>query len=110
MTYTDRVDGFQIRDVTYLGLPPKDTPPTFDIVKWVQCEPYQARDFRTGERKTYTEYCYSVGSLVWDKHDGGFDFRSVGLRWLESLPNKDVVDMVLRFAHEKSKELLREDD
>ena len=33
MNYTGRIDGFQIRDVTYIGLPPKSTPPQYDIVK-----------------------------------------------------------------------------
>ena len=32
--YTGRYKGFQIRDVAYLGEPPTDIPPTFDVVKW----------------------------------------------------------------------------
>ena len=32
--YTGRYKGFQIRDVAYLGEPPTDIPPTFDVVRW----------------------------------------------------------------------------
>ena len=45
MNYTGRIDGFQIRDVTYIGLPPQSTPPQYDIVKWVKADkPYEAID------------------------------------------------------------------
>lgn len=109
MNYTDRVDGFQIRDVTYIGLPPKDTPPEYDIVKWVLANPpYEAIDMRTGKPKIVTEYCYSVGRLIWNRKEPCFEFESIGLRWLEARPSEVIVDMVLKFAEEKTKEL--EDD
>lgn len=34
MTYTPRTDGIQITDPTYIGKPPENTPPRFDVVKW----------------------------------------------------------------------------
>lgn len=32
--YTERVEGYQIRDVLYFGKPPENAPIRFDIVKW----------------------------------------------------------------------------
>jgi len=109
MEYTGVVDGLQIRDVTYVGLPPTGTPPKYDIVKHVDCEPYVAVDGRTGERKTYTHYVYSVGCLEWDAHNGWWQFRSVGTRWLEAKPTEAVVNMILKFCEDKAKELVYED-
>lgn len=110
MNYTDIVDGYQIMDVTYIGLPPKDTPPMYDIAKWVDCEPQKAFDWRTGEEKSVTRYCYSVGRLEWDKKEGWWRFKSVGTRWLEAKPNDAVVNMVLKFCDDKAKELQYETD
>jgi len=110
MNYTDRVEGFQICDPTYIGLPPKGTPPQYDIVKWEQHSPIEAVDWETRKKKTITESCYVVGWLKWDSREGAFDFCSCGMRWLESAPSKAVVDMVLKFAEEKAKELEAKDD
>ena len=50
MNYTDRVEGFQICDPTYIGLPPKGTPPQYDIVKWEQHSPIEAVDWETRKK------------------------------------------------------------
>lgn len=110
MNYTDRVDDFQIRDVNYIGLPPKNTPPQYDIVKWVQTEPRKVISWETMKEETVTEYCYSVAHLVWNRKETCFEFQSVGLRWLEANATKNVIDMVLMFAEEKGKELEAKDD
>ena len=110
MTYTDIVDGYQIRDVTYIGLPPKDTPPRYDIVRHVDCEPFEAVDLETGKRGTHTHYVYSVGVVEWNRHEEDWDFRSVGTRWLVEKPSEAVVDMVLAFCEEKGREIRDEDD
>lgn len=114
MTYTDIVDGFQIKDVTYIGLPPKDTPPQYDIVRHVDCEPYEAIDMKTGKRQIYTHYVYSVARLEWDAHNGWWQFRSIGTRWLEESDQKRVTDavvsMILKFCEEKAEELQDEAD
>lgn len=111
MNYTDRVEGFQICDPTYIGFPPKGTPPQYDIIKWVLANPpFKAIDMCTREFKIVTEYCYSVGRLVWNRKEPCFEFESVGLRWLEAKPSEAVVDMVLKFAEEKAKELEAEND
>ena len=113
MTYTDIVDGYQISDVTYIGLPPKDTPPTFDVVRWYDCEPHRAIDMRTGEVKTVTRCCYSVAFLEWDRHEEWWRFRSVGTRWLEESDQKRVTDavvqMILKFCEEKAKEIVNDE-
>lgn len=109
MNYTERIDGFQIRDVAYLGEPPKDVPPEYDIVKWVQTEPREVIDLRTGRKKISTEYCYSVARLTWNAKEPCFEFASVGLRWLgENVPQR-VIDAILDFAEKKGKELCGDD-
>ena len=62
--YTERYKDFQIRDVVYLGEPPKDMPPTFDVVKWKKYDrPTMTTNLRTGKQEESTEYCYSVVSV-----------------------------------------------
>ena len=109
MTYTPRTDGIQIADVTYIGKPPKDTPPRYDVVKWEKSEPFESIDIRTGKREIHTEYCYTLGQLEWDAREGCFDFKSIGTRWLEAKPSDRVVDMILTFCREKGKELEKDE-
>ena len=106
MYHTDRVDGFQISDVHYWGLPPKDTPPRYDVILWYEHDPWDVTDARTGEKKTVTESCYVVAFLEWNPREPGFEFRSVGLRWLEAAPTNRVIKMILDFCEAKEKELL----
>lgn len=112
--YTERVEGYQIRDVVYFGLPPRDAPPRYDIVKWIQHEPktvtaiYNEDGHWTCREELRTEYCYSVGTLEWNAHEPQFEFSSIGLRWLEERPPDAVIDMIMRFCEEKEKELLNE--
>lgn len=109
--YTDRFQGFQIRDCSYFGKPPTDIPPTFDIVKWKQHdEPMEVTDFITGKKKMQTEYCYSVGYLVYDKEEPCFRFQSVGLRWLEEHPSEEVERWIIKWTEYKLEELNNEYD
>lgn len=68
-----RFKNFEIRQCTFLGNPP--TPDyhkwNFDLVKWDKHE------------ESDTEYCFSVGRLEWDRKEPGFEFRSIGTRYLE---------------------------
>ena len=105
--YSEIVDGFQIRDVDYLFEPPKNKPPKFDIVKWVDCEPHEIIDFMTGRKCIVTRHCYSVAFLEWNPKEPCFEFKSVGLRWLRAGVSKDVVKMILDFAEKKEQEILR---
>ena len=110
MYYTDRTDGFQISDVHYVGLPPKDAQPKYAVVLWYEHDPWDVVDGITGEKKTVAESCYVVAFLEWNPKEPGFEFRSVGLRWLESAPTNRAIKMILNFCDEKEKELLLEDD
>ena len=111
MEYTERIDGFQIRDVSYFGKPPENAPIQFDIVKWVEEKPQMMTVFRevngkwTASEELVSEHCYSVGFLEWDSHEPQFVFRSVGLRWLKENPSKAVIEMILKFCEEKKKEI-----
>lgn len=111
MRYTERVDGFQIQDVTYIGLPPKDAPPRFAVVKWyTHDEPIRAIDMYTGEEREVTESCYVVGDLVWNSHEDYFYFQSIGMRWFEEKPSEAVVQMVMDFAEKKGKEIREQEE
>jgi hypothetical protein len=63
---------FEIRQCTFLGDPP--TPDyhkwNFDLVKWEK--DHIGKD-----------YCFSIGRLKYDRKEPGFDFRSIGTRYLE---------------------------
>ena len=115
-TYTDRVDGFQIRDVCYLCDQPSNTPPRFDVVKWIpEKEPRFVTALERDENgkwyavdKWSEEHCYSVATLEWNAHEPWFEFHSVGTRWLEENPTDAVVKMILDFCNEKAKELDRD--
>lgn len=102
--YTPVVDGFQIRDMVYIGFDSdgnyesKEAEKDFDIVKWVKCDPYNVIDAKTGKGKTIDQYCYSVGCLEWDEKEEDFNFKSIGLRWLESNPSMKVIKMILGFC------------
>ena len=115
--YTERVDGYQIRDIAYLGKPPFDDPVRFDVVKWFTEEkPYMGTVLHETpigwmtKEELITEHCYSVGVLEWNEHELDFDFHSVGLRWLEEKPSEAVVDMILKFCEEKKKEIYENSD
>lgn len=110
--YTERVDGFQIRDVCYFGQPPINAPIEFDVVKWyAEKNPHVGTVVYNVDGKWETreemirEHCCSVGFLEWDPHEPQFVFRSVGLRWLEEKPSDAVIDMILKFCEEKEKEI-----
>lgn len=109
--YTERYKGFQIRDVIYLGEPPKDIPPTFDVVRWEKYDrPTMTVDLRTGKQKESIEYCYTVGRLIYDAKEPCFDFESVGLRWLEAHPDEDVEKWIIKWCEYKLQELDDDDN
>ena len=89
--YTERYKGFQIRDVPYVGEPPTDIPPRFDVVKWQSYDP--------------PECCYSVGYLEYNAKEPCFEFKSCGLRWLEAHPDEDVENWIIKWCDYKLQEL-----
>lgn len=80
--YTDIWNGFQFRAPAYLD--GHFEPHQFDLVKWEECEPHEVIDWYTGEKKISTRYCFSIATLIWNKKEPGFEFESVGLRYLEN--------------------------
>ena len=110
--FPDPIDGIKIERVTYFpGCAPAnaDSERRFAISKTVHCEPYEATDMRTHEKKIYTTNSYVIANLEWNEKEGDFDFESVGMRWLEAAPSKEVCDMILRFCNKMAKEYEEED-
>lgn len=91
-TYTERYKGFQIRDVIYFGERP-DNIIQFDIIKWYT-------DAYDNE-----EHSWSVGRLIYDPKEPCFDFKSIGLRWLEEHPDEDVENWIIAWCEYKLREL-----
>ena len=114
--YTGRYKGFQIRDVTYLGEPPTDIPPTFDVVKWESYDIQEEVKTLNGEMITtlyntepdedyLEECCYTVGTLEYNAKEPCFEFKSCGLRWLEAHPDEDVENWIIKWCDYKLQEL-----
>lgn len=63
-----RFKQFEIRKPTFLGNPPSEDyfKYNFDVVKWADDN----------------SHCWSIGHLEYDRKEPGFEFRSVGLRYL----------------------------
>ena len=78
--YTDRWNGFQFRAPVYLD--GHHNPYKFDLVKWETAAPFEATDPYTGEKVIKTEYCFSIGALIWNPKEEEFNFESCGLRYL----------------------------
>ena len=104
--YTDIWNGFQFRAPNYLD--GHFEPHKFDLVKWVEHEPYEVLDFYTGEKIMSTKHCYTVGMLVWDDKEPGFTFESCGLRYLVERID-GLEEFILDFCDMMEKELLEED-
>ena len=110
--FPDPIDGIKIERVTYLpGCEPAnaDTERRFAISKTESCKPHEATDMRTGEKKIYTTNTYVIANLEWNEKECDFDFESVGTRWLEAAPSKEVCDMILKFCDKMAAEYEEED-
>lgn len=112
MNYTERIDGIQIRSMTYLpGYEPKEDKREFDIVKWEEeKEPYLACDYKTGQMKIITEYCYSLGKLQWNEKDEDFVFISVGTRCFKTHISEAAANMIVKFCENKANEYMKQDN
>ena len=104
--YTDEWNGFQIRQPTYLD--GHFEPYRFDLVKWEEHEPYEVTDFYTGEKKMSTRCCFTIGTLVWDKKEAYFEFKSCGLRYLEHRID-GLEKFILDFCESMYQQLIDED-
>ena len=78
----------------------RDCPNEYDLVKWVHTEPREVIDGRTGKKKISTEYCYSIGKLVWDIDGQYFKFSSQGMRFLEDYED-GLNQFIIDFANKR---------
>ena len=100
--YTDRWNDFQFRAPSYLD--GHFEPHKFDLVKWEEHEPIEVLDWVTGEKKMSTSSCFSVAQLEWDEKDECFEFKSVGLRYLDNYVD-GLNEFVLKFCKMMEQEL-----
>lgn len=88
---------FEIRKPTLLQEPGEDYYKyNFDLVKW-------------DNDKDGTKYCYSIAFLQWNPKEGGFDFKSVGTRYLEYREN-GLEEWLLKWCELKTIEFEHEND
>lgn len=110
--FPEPVDGIKIERVVYFpGCAPAnaDSERRFAISKTESCKPYEATDIHTGEKKIYNTNTYVIANLEWNKKECDFDFASVGTRWLEAAPSKEVCDMILKFCDKMAAKYEEED-
>lgn len=105
--YTEIIDGFQIRDVTYFGESPKNVPIEFEIAKWQYFEPRKVIDFKTGKEKMIDRTCYAVAFLVCNEREKHFNFKQVGDRWERAKKTEKVIEMISEFTKKKGEELCK---
>lgn len=86
---------FEFRPPTYFD--GHFEPDIYDLVKWETHEPYEVTDMKTGEKKISTRNCFSIGKLIWDEREPGFNFHSCGLRYLENRVD-GLEEFILEFA------------
>lgn len=104
MDYTKRVDGIQIRDVTYLpGFKPNPPPIEYDIVKWEKLERPVIAVRQDGQLEWQVDYCYSLARLEWDEREVEFKLVGVGMRFVEACPSKEACMMISKFAEEAAR-------
>lgn len=85
---------FEIRKPTIIGKPPKDDyfKYNFDLVKW-------SKD---------NSHCWSIGSLHYRTDGDGFEFESVGLRYLEYRED-GLEEFIIKWCELKELEIEGED-
>lgn len=98
---------FEIRDVAYLGEPSKDRPIEFDLVKWQEHEPYEVIDLETRQKTLSTKNCFSIARLWWNDIEPCFEFKSVGLRYLEYRED-GLEEWLLKWCELKEFEILHD--
>lgn len=105
--YTDEWKGFQLREPQYLD--GHFEPYKFDLVKWVDHEPYEYLDLKTGEKKMLSRHCFSIGQLIWNPKEPCFEFKSCGLRYLEYRED-GLEEWLLKWCAWKEFEYICEED
>lgn len=90
-----RFKDFEIRPAIFLD--GHTDPKKWDVVKWVKCDPHEAIDLKTGEKKMYDKHCYSVAFLEWNSKEPCWEFRSVGTRFLEDY-EEGLCEFILKWC------------
>lgn len=72
---------FEIRP--YHDIKGEVDPKRFEVVKWVETEPREVVDGRTGQKKISTRFCFVVAWIWWNNKEPCWEFESVGTRFLE---------------------------
>ena len=107
-TYTDRWNNFQFREPVYLD--GRKDKYRFDLVKWKNyAAPTEVTDAYTGEKVVLNEYCFTVGTLVWNPKEAAFEFNSCGLRYLKYRID-GLEKFIINFALMMEEEFLNEED
>jgi hypothetical protein len=89
---------FEFRTPTYLdGRVNKNK---YDLVKWRYHKPYEVLDLTTGQKIISTRSCFSIGELIWDNKEPGFDFHSCGLRYLKERID-GLEEFIISFAEKE---------
>lgn len=61
-----------------------EDPNRYELVKWYRTdEPVEVTDLQTGEKKIRDLFCYVIAFLEYNDKEPCWEFRSVGLRYLE---------------------------
>lgn len=77
-----RFKDFEIRQ--YKSLNGQTDPNKLELVKWYKTdEPIEVTDGITGEKKIHDTFCYVVAFIDWNNRESCWEFRSVGLRFLD---------------------------
>lgn len=101
-TYTDRWKSFQFREPVYLD--GRKDKYRFDLVKWKNYTiPTEMFDAETGETVVLNEYCFTIGTLIWNPREAAFGFESCGLRYLDYRIDgleKFIIDFALMMEEE----------
>ena len=105
--YTEIWNGFQFRSPVYID--GHFEPNKYDLVKWVEHEPEEIWDLSAGKKRMSTRHCFSVGFLVWDPKEPGFEFESCGLRYLEHRID-GLEQFILDFAEKMEAKYMKERD
>ena len=107
-TYTDRWNGFQFREPIYLD--GRKDKYRFDLVKWENhTAPIEAFDAYSGEKVLLPEFCFTVGTLIWNPKEAAFGFESCGLRYLKYRID-GLEKFIIEFALMMEEEFLDEED
>lgn len=78
-----RMNEFGFSRVSFWGSDKDVFPNRIHVVKWANCDPFEAYSFDKKEYVKVNCYCYVIGSLEWNSHEPCWEFKSIGTRYLE---------------------------